>query len=68
VIGQWESGGTHTGPAFSGLPVDRLPANSGAKTHFTGITILKVENGLIVQEKGLDGVTMLQQAGLIPEP
>jgi predicted ester cyclase len=68
VIGQWEGGGTHTGPAFSDLPVGRLPANSGVKMHFTGTTILKVENGLIVQEKGLDdGVTMLKQAGLIPE-
>jgi predicted ester cyclase len=68
VIGQWEGGGTHTGPAFSDLPLGSLPANSGVKMHFTGITILKVENGLIVQERGLDdGVTMLQQAGLIPE-
>jgi hypothetical protein len=68
VIGRWEGGGTHTGPAFSDLPAGSLPANSGAKMHFTGITILKVENGLIVHEKGLDdGVTMLKQAGLIPE-
>ncbi len=69
VIGQWEGGGTHTGPAFSDLPVGSLPANSGVKMHFTGITILKVKNGLIVEEKGLDdGVTMLKQAGLISEP
>lgn len=66
VIGQWEGGGTHTGPAFSDLPIGSLPANSGAKMRFTGITVLKVENGLIVEEKGLDdGVTMLKQAGLI---
>jgi hypothetical protein len=45
-----------------------LAANSGAKMRFTGISILKVENGLIVEEKGLDdGVTMLKQAGLIPQ-
>ncbi len=68
VIGQWEGGGTHTGPAFSDLPVGTLPANSGVKMRFTGMTILKVENGLIVEEKGLDdGVAMLKQAGLIPE-
>lgn len=68
VIGQWEGGGTHTGPAFSDLPVGGLPANSGTTMHFTGVTILKVENGLITEEKGLDdGVTMLQQASLIPQ-
>jgi hypothetical protein len=33
----------------------------------TGISILKVETGMITEEKGLDdGVTMLKQAGLIP--
>src|ERR1700678_4255750 len=64
VVGQWDGGGTHTGPAFSDLPVGRLPANSGVKMHFTGVSILKVENGLIVEEKGVDdGVTMLKQAG-----
>ena len=68
VVGRWEGGGTHTGPAFSDLPVGSLPANSGTRMHFTGTTILKVENGLIVEEKGLDdGVTMLKQADLIPQ-
>jgi len=34
--------------------------------HFTGITVLKVEDGLITEELGLDdGVTVLQQLGLI---
>ncbi len=34
--------------------------------HFTGVSILRVENDLIVEEKGLqDGVTMLKQVGLI---
>lgn len=33
---------------------------------FTGITVLTVENGLITEELGLDdGVTVLQQPGLI---
>jgi SnoaL-like polyketide cyclase len=68
VIGQWEGGGTHTWPAFSDLPIGGLAANSQTKMHFTGVTILKVENGLIVDENGLDdGVTMLKQAGLIPD-
>jgi predicted ester cyclase len=68
VIGQWEGGGTHTGPAFDDIPVGSLPANTGRKMHFTGITVLKVENGLITEELGLDdGVTVLKQLGLIPQ-
>ena len=54
VIGQWEGGGTHTGPAFDDIPVGSLPANTGRKLHFTGITVLKVENGQITEELGLD--------------
>lgn len=58
--------GAYTGPAFSDLPVGSLPTNSGTKMHFTGVSILRVENDLIVEEKGLqDGVTMLKQVGLI---
>jgi predicted ester cyclase len=68
VLGQWEGGGTHTRPAFSDLPVGSLPAHSGIKMQFTGVSIPRLEGGLIVEEKGLDdGVTMLQQAGLIPQ-
>ena len=66
VVGQWEGGGTHTGPAFNDFLVGGLPAASGKAMHFTGITVLKVEDGLITEELGLDdGVTVLQQLGLI---
>ena len=35
---------------------------------FTGITALKVENGLITEEVGLDdSVTVLKLLGLVPE-
>ena len=38
----------------------------GADYHFTGTTVLKLKNGKIVEEVGLDdGVTALQQLGLI---
>ena len=67
VVGQWEGGGTHTGSAFSDLHVGSLPEGSGKKMHFTGTTVLRVENGLITEELGIDdGVTVLKQLGLIP--
>jgi predicted ester cyclase len=66
VVGQWIGGGTQTGDAFDDLPIGSLPAGTGKAMRFTGVTILKVENGLIAEELGLDdGVTALQQLGLI---
>jgi predicted ester cyclase len=66
VVGRWEGGGTHTGPAFSDFLVGSLPANTGRKMKFTGITVLKLKDGKIIEEIGLDdGVTALQQLGLI---
>jgi predicted ester cyclase len=66
VVGQWEGGGTHTGPAFSDFLIGGLPAATGRRMHFTGTTVLKVLDGKIVQEIGLDdGVTALTQLGLI---
>ena len=68
VVGQWKGGGTHTGPAFDDLPVGSLPANSGRKMEFTGTTVIKVVDGKIAEELGLDdGVTALKQLGLIPQ-
>jgi predicted ester cyclase len=68
VVGQWEGGGTHTGEAFDDMPMGSLPAGTGQAMRFTGITILKVENGLITEEVGLDdGVTALWQLGLVME-
>ena len=66
VVGQWIGGGTHTGDAFDDLPIGSLPGGTGKTMRFTGISILKVENGHITQEIGLDdGITVLQQLGLI---
>jgi hypothetical protein len=43
-----------------------LPANTGRKMKFTGTTVLKLKDGKILEEIGLDdGVTALQQLGLI---
>jgi predicted ester cyclase len=66
VVGRWEGGGTHTGPAFSDFLFGSLPAASGRKMRFTGTTVLRVENGKIAEEIGLDdGVTALQQLGIM---
>jgi predicted ester cyclase len=66
VVGRWEGGGTHTGPAFSDFLVGSLPAASGRKMHFTGTTVLRVENRMIAEEVGLDdGVTALTQLGIL---
>ncbi|MGO4213083.1 ester cyclase [Terriglobus sp. 2YAB30_2] len=66
VVGRWEGGGTHTGPAFSDFLAGSLPMNSGRKMHFTGTTVLRIKDGKIAEEVGLDdGVTALTQLGLI---
>ena len=66
VVGRWEGGGTHTGPAFSDFLVGSLPAGSGRKMRFTGTTVIRVANGRIAEEIGLDdGVTALRQLGIL---
>jgi predicted ester cyclase len=66
VVGQWEGGGTHTGPAFGDFLAGSLPAATGRKMHFTGTTVLRLKDGRVVEEIGLDdGVTALSQLGLI---
>ena len=66
VVGRWDGGGTHTGPAFSDFLAGSLPANTGRTMRFTGTTVLKLKDGRILEEIGLDdGVTALQQLGLI---
>jgi predicted ester cyclase len=67
VVGQWVGGGTHTGAPLTDLPLGGLrEPNTGKTLRFTGTTVLKVQDGLIVEEIGLDdGVTVLNQLGLI---
>jgi predicted ester cyclase len=66
VVGRWEGGGTHTGPAFSDFLAGTLPPATGRRMRFTGTTVLKLDGGKIVSEIGLDdGVTALTQLGLI---
>jgi len=66
VVGRWEGGGTHTGPAFRDFLAGSLPAKTGRTMRFTGMTVLKLKDGRILEEVGLDdGVTALRQLGLI---
>ncbi len=66
VVGRWEGGGTHTGPAFDDFLVGALPARSGRKMRFTGTTVLRVADGRIAEEIGLDdGAAALQQLGIL---
>ena len=66
VVGQWEGGGTHTGPAFNDFLVGSLAPATGRKMRFTGTTVLKVIDGRIAEEVGLDdAVTALTQLGLL---
>lgn len=66
VVGRWIGGGTHTGPAFSDFLAGSLPPATGRKMHFTGTTVIKVVDGRIIEEIGLDdGVTALTQLGLL---
>jgi predicted ester cyclase len=67
VVGRWDGGGTHTGPAFSDLPIGSLPAASGRNIRFTGTTVFRVVDGKIVEEIGQEGaLTALQQLQLVP--
>jgi predicted ester cyclase len=66
VVGRWEGGGTHSGSAFCDFLAGSLPAATGRKMHFSGTTVLRVRDGKILEEIGLDdGVTALTQLGLV---
>ncbi len=49
VVGRWEGGGTHTGPAFSDFLIGSLPAATGRKMRFTGTTVLQLNGGKIAE-------------------
>jgi predicted ester cyclase len=66
VVGRWDGGGTHTGSAFNDFLIGALPEASGRKMRFTGTTVLRVQDGKIAEEIGLDdGATALQQLGIL---
>ncbi len=69
VAARWKGGGTHSGPAFDDLVIGSVPKASGRRMEYTGTTVLKVENGKITEEIGLDdGATAFQQLGILRAP
>jgi steroid delta-isomerase-like uncharacterized protein len=67
VVGRWDGGGTHTGPALTALPVGRVDTASGKTIRFTGTTVFRIKDGKIAEEIGEEGaLTALQQLGVIP--
>ncbi len=65
VVGRWVGSGTHTGPAHCDFLVGDLPAASGQRMRFSGTTVLRIQNGKIAEQLGLDdGVTASLQLGL----
>ncbi len=66
VVGRWEGGGTHTGPAYHDLPFGSLPAASGKKIYFSGTSVYRVRNGKVAEELGQEqALTVMQQLGLV---
>jgi len=51
-VGQWEGGGTQTVTRSMTWPIRFAAGQYGKTMRFTGITILKVENGQITRRSG----------------
>ena len=65
VVGRWEGGGTHTGPAFGDFLIGACRPRPAARCTSPAPRCCG-ENGKIVEEIGLDdGVTALTQLGLL---
>lgn len=62
VASRWRMHGTHQGD-FRGIPP------TGRAVAWTGITILRIKDGKIVEESGeSDALGLLQQLGVLPTP
>jgi predicted ester cyclase len=69
VIARWEGGGTHTGDAITDLPHGGpVPASSGRKMFFSGMSALKFRDGKIVEDIGEEGAIdgHLQLGAVVP--
>ncbi len=62
VAARWICRGTHQGE-FLGIPP------TGRRVQLTGITIFRVADGKVVEERGEDdALGLMQQLGVIPQP
>ncbi len=62
VVMRWTMTGTHSGSEFMGLPP------GGRKLRVTGISMFRIADGKIVEHWAEpDGVTFMQQLGLMPQ-
>jgi hypothetical protein len=63
----WDGGGTHTGPAFEDLALGELDKpNTGKVMRFTGTTVFRLKDGMIVEEMGEeDALRVCSQLGVV---
>ena len=56
VVARWEGGGTHTGKALTELPYGGpIPAGSGRKGFFKGMSLLRFRDGKVIEDVGEEG-------------
>ena len=56
VVARWEGGGTHTGKALTELPYGGpIPAGSGRKVFFKGMSLLRFRDGKVIEDVGEEG-------------
>ena len=56
VVARWEGGGTHTGKALTELPYGGpIPAGSGRKVLFKGMSLLRFRDGKVIEDVGEEG-------------
>ena len=56
VVARWEGGGTHTGKALTELPHGGpIPAGSGRKVFFKGMSVLRFRDGKVIEDVGEEG-------------
>jgi predicted ester cyclase len=69
VIARWEGGGTHTGKAITEIPHGGpIPAESGQKIFFSGVSLLKFRDGKVISDVGEEGAidAHLQLGAVVP--
>ena len=63
VVLRWTYSATHQAESPSGIPA------TGKKVTWTGITIYRIVDGKVVEERGEeDSLRLFRQLGIIPEP